>query len=296
MNYKVDPLSGAREIASDVFVFTSGAYALNSCVVLGSPASSAPRQALVVDPAYFPAEIERIAAFLSSRGAEASRIVLTHSDWDHIVGPARWPGASVVASWRFPQRAASDGKRIATALLEFDRRLYVDRAGAFAIPLPDTLVGSPSDLVWDGPPVHFLPAGGHTTDGLMALLRRERVLVAGDHLSDREIPFVGDSIDGYQKTLAQARRIVAAGEAEILVPGHGAICGRDGILERIEEDADYLSRLDGWVRETRRTVDTVEGILERCDEVVFRKGADNPDVRAEHRSNVALLARAMGIG
>ena len=59
---------------------------------------------------------------------------------------------------------------------------------------------------------------------------------------------------------------------------------------------DYLSRLDGWVRETRRTVDTVEGILERCDEVVFRKGANNPDVRDEHRSNVALLARAMGIG
>ena len=129
----------------------------------------------------------------------------------------------------------------------------------------------------------------------MLLLRKDRILFAGDHLSDREIPFVGDSIAAYRDTLAHVRSLTLRGEIETLVPGHGEICGREQILERIEEDADYLVRLDAWVRETRRSVDTIEGLMERCDEVVYRKGAGNPDIEAEHRTNVAGFARALGI-
>lgn len=309
-----DPRSGAAEIAEGIFVFTSGAFAMTSTVVLGGKAGGeaaigargtsgargttgarGARPALLIDPGYFPSDIERIAAFLEDTGAFASRIVLTHSDWDHVAGAARWPGASVVASSMFPVRAKADGERIERSLRAFDEKLYVRREPPFAIPEPASLAGSPSDLVWEGPAAHLLPAGGHTTDGLMILFRESRVLAAGDHLSDREIPFIGDSVAAYRETLASARRLTARGEAKLLVPGHGDVCGPDGILERIDEDTDYLDRLENWVREVRRSVDTVEGILERCDEVVFRKGWDNPDVHAEHRANVALVARQSGV-
>ena len=320
MGSAVDLLSGAGEIAPGVFVFTSGAYALNSSAVLASEGGasnagisaeksfarkspsgevsvvrSASRPSLLIDPGYFPADIERIASFLTARDARACRILLTHSDWDHVAGAARWPDATVVASSDYPRRVASEGVRIESSLHQFDERLYVRREPPFSLPEPATLVGSPSDLVWPGPSAHLLPAGGHTSDGLMVLLRDARVLFAGDHLSDREVPFVGDSVDAYRETLVRVRNLVLGGEVETLVPGHGEVCGRQGILERIDEDADYLARLDAWVRETRRTVDTLEGLLERCDEVVFRKGWESPDVHAEHRSNVARLARRLGI-
>lgn len=299
-----DPMTGAVSLAEDVLVFQSGAFALNSGVVLGTergpgaldpggPGGSA-RPALLLDPAYFPCEIDRIAACLLERTARAEHVVLTHSDWDHVVGPARWPKAAVVASSEFPRRTSSEGDRILEALEAFDRKLYVAREGSFALPEATALVGSPSDLVWGGQRVHLLPAGGHTPDGLMLLLRERGILFAGDHLSDREIPFVGDSVRAYRETLEQVRKMTRSGEIQTLVPGHGEICGAGGILERIEEDTDYLGRLDAWIHETLRSVSTLEGLLERCEEVVFRKGWDNPDVRAEHRSNVERHARLLG--
>lgn len=290
----IDPLSGAREVAPGVFVFTSGAYALNSGVVLGGASPGCPG-ALLVDPGYFPGDLDRIAGFLESRGHEASRILLTHSDWDHVTGPVRFPRASVIASSLYPPRVESDGERIVRSLEELDRKLYVRREPPFAIPLPDSLVGSPCDLVWDGPPARLVTAGGHTPDGLMLILREPRLLFAGDHLSDREIPFVGESVEAYVATLAAVRSLVSRGEVETLVPGHGDVCARREILERLDEDADYLSRLDSWVHETRRIVDSIDGILERCDEVVFRKGWGSPDVHAEHRANVARHANHLGL-
>jgi hydroxyacylglutathione hydrolase len=283
---------GACEIAPGVSVFTSGAYAMNSGVVLGRAGPGA----LLVDPGYFPGELDRIGAFLTARGASVSWIALTHSDWDHIAGPPRWPGAPVVASSEFPLRAEAEGSSIEAALLAFDRKMYVARAAPFEIPRPSALVGSPSDLVWDGPRVHLFPAGGHTRDGMMLRLTESRILFTGDHLSDREIPFVGDSVAAYHETLAAVAALVKRGEIDTLVPGHGEVCGRDAILERIGEDADYLERLAVWVMETSRTVKTVAGLLDRADEVVFRKGADNPDVVAEHRNNLARCARALGLG
>src|SRR4030095_3123348 len=120
-----DPRSGAAEIAEGIFVFTSGAFAMTSTVVLGGEggggagvgargASGGPRGArrapgprppLLIAPGSSPSDTERIAAFLEDTGAFASRIVLTHSDWDHVAGAARWPGAAVVAASMFPVRA-----------------------------------------------------------------------------------------------------------------------------------------------------------------------------------------------
>src|SRR5437870_2703361 len=127
MSSAVDLLSGAREIAPGIFVFTSGAYALNSGAVLapggsgsnagisaenpsartspaGEPSAArrVSRPSLLIDPGYFPADLERIAAFLTASDAGASRILLTHSDWDHVAGAARWPDATVVASSDYP--------------------------------------------------------------------------------------------------------------------------------------------------------------------------------------------------
>jgi len=278
-----DRSSGAREIAPGVIVLTSPAYALNSGIVTGLSAAA------LIDPGYFPSDLDRIATYLDERGLEASHVVLTHSDWDHVVGPSRFPRARIVASSRYPERTASEAGRIERSLSEFDRKLYVRRDPPAFIPRPDSLVGAPSDLVWEGPRTKLLPAGGHTPDGLMALVHDCRVLFAGDYLSDCEIPFVGESVASYLATLGSIRSLLSRGEIEQLVPGHGDLCGREGIEERLEEDEDYLRRLQAWVGETRRSVETLEGVLERADEVVFRKGWENPDVRAEHRANVARV-------
>jgi glyoxylase-like metal-dependent hydrolase (beta-lactamase superfamily II) len=70
------------------------------------------------------------------------------------------------------------------------------------------------------------------------------VLVAGDYLSDVELPMIseGGSLSGYRATLARLAPLVE--EAETVVPGHGSPHDRATALRILDEDADYLDALE----------------------------------------------------
>src|SRR5437870_1335931 len=53
-------------------------------------------QACLVDPGIYPDEIEAIARFVAERGAITQAIILTHSHWDHILGPEHFPGVRII--------------------------------------------------------------------------------------------------------------------------------------------------------------------------------------------------------
>jgi glyoxylase-like metal-dependent hydrolase (beta-lactamase superfamily II) len=79
----------------------------------------------------------------------------------------------------------------------------------------------------------------------MALLaRRPSVLVAGDYLSDVEIPIIsqGGSLGSYRATLERLAPLV--GEAETVVPGHGRPLERDDAQRILEQDTSYLDGLE----------------------------------------------------
>ncbi len=78
-------------LVSDFWLAQSELYATNSGIWLSQG------QACLIDPGLLPAEIEAIAAFLTEREAVPQTIILTHSHWDHLLGPAHFPGAEVVA-------------------------------------------------------------------------------------------------------------------------------------------------------------------------------------------------------
>ena len=89
---------------------------------------------------------------------------------------------------------------------------------------------------------HQAHAPGHA-----ALLIGERgVLVAGDMLSDVLIPMLdltgtADPIEDY---LAALRLLEgAAGDVDVLVPGHGSTGGADQVHARIDQDRAYVQAL-----------------------------------------------------
>jgi glyoxylase-like metal-dependent hydrolase (beta-lactamase superfamily II) len=67
------------------------------------------------------------------------------------------------------------------------------------------------------------------------------VLCVGDYLSGIEIPMV-TALDDYRATLARLAPLV--GEADVVVPGHGAPHGREAALRILDEDVDYLDALE----------------------------------------------------
>jgi glyoxylase-like metal-dependent hydrolase (beta-lactamase superfamily II) len=115
---------------------------------------------------------------------------------------------------------------------------------------------------------HQAHAPGHA-----ALLIEERgVLVAGDMLSDVLIPMLdlSGTADPIEDYLAALRLLEgAAGDVDVLVPGHGSVGGADQVHARIELDRAYVHTLrDAGVPGDSRvgpsaTYDWVPGVHER---------------------------------
>ncbi|GEC89057.1 MBL fold metallo-hydrolase [Brevibacillus brevis] len=216
-------------MAQSYKLFTSCLWQTTSAVV------STEQRLYLFDPAYFPHEIEAIADYVRrERNGRELILVLTHGDWDHVVGIGKFPDATIIAQ----KEILTDG-RIEQKLNKakrFDGSYYVVRSYEVGMPTFTKLVEDAQD--WQE--VFFLPVPGHTPDQMATLFREQKLLVVGDMLSNLEFPFIDDS-SAYLESLEKLERLVLQGEVEEVIPGHGVPAkGREEILHRIERDRQYL--------------------------------------------------------
>lgn len=217
--------SGWAFVSDHVAVRRSRRFHTNTVVVVDDD------RVLLIDPAWDPDELDAVAASLADFVVVAG--FATHAHHDHVL----WhPGFGPAPRWASPTTA-----RIATA----DRDALVQAWGHADRPDLTVLVGEVTALgsgliPWDGPSVQLLVHNAHV-DGHTALwVDDDRVLIAGDMLSDVELPLPeNESIDAYAVGLATLRPY--ATHAAVVVPGHGDP-GSDG-PERWKADSRYIDQL-----------------------------------------------------
>ncbi len=196
---------------------------------------------MVVDPGFFPHEIREAEALAARVGrAGAPRLlVLSHSDFDHIVGVPSFEGFETVASARWDRRNEQRARR---ALALFDGAHYIARERPLAAPLRlDRLIRSDGEEIAG---CRFFLLAGHTRDGLGCFHPASGALIVGDYLSDCEFPFIYVSALAYRETLEKLRRLVAELQPRLLVSQHGAPAeGGRAIERRLLESSAYLERL-----------------------------------------------------
>src|SRR3970040_452634 len=73
-------------------------------------------KACLVDPGIAPDEIAALVRELED--AELSYIVLTHADWDHVLGPEHLPRATIVAHSAYEHGLHPEGLRVGPPPLE----------------------------------------------------------------------------------------------------------------------------------------------------------------------------------
>jgi len=101
-------------------------------------------------------------------------------------------------------------------------------------------------IPWDGPEVRIVEHQAHAPGHAALVIEERGVLVAGDMLSDVLIPMLdltgtADPIEDY---LAGLRLLEdAAGDADVIVPGHGSVGGAGQVRRRIEQDRAYVRAL-----------------------------------------------------
>jgi cyclase len=173
--------------------------------------------------------------------ASVRRLVNTHHNGDHCWGNQLFADAEIIGHRRC---AASFGKDAPPAMLQAlrDARGHADPAlAAFADALaewdfsgieltpPTTLVDDRLDLDLDGVAVEIRYVGpAHTAGDVIVHLPERRVVFTGDVLFRRCTPIGWEGT--YDRWLAALDEIVALGP-EVVVPGHGPLCGVEGPRE-----------------------------------------------------------------
>lgn len=276
------------QIAEGLVVQTSRLWDTNSVVVAGTGPTA--KATLVVDPGWFPDEIARLQA--AARAAteatppdRATSVLFTHGDFDHVVGWEDFPGSQLIAH---PKAAERDPSYTEERVARLDRRNGTIRPRAYRYP-PVSAFTSPDSLPLGGGTALFFPAPGHQDDCLFTVLPEQRVLIAGDYLSDQEFPFIYHSLRDYRTTLLLARGLCKTYDIQQEVPGHGQVArAPDEIQYRISTDLDYLDRLEESVAGAKLAGMDVEEAVRELADFTFR-GQPIAALAKEHAANVRFL-------
>ena len=222
------------EVAPGVLVATAE-YATTSTTVI----TTADGGCLVIDPAVTVADLSALAAELAGRGLRPRAGFATHPHWDHVL----WSGELGVV----PRYAAPAAVAVTAAMREEMIAAAGQAAPGHDLALFADLVALPggaTHIPWDGPAAQVIVHDGHAPGHAAVFLPDSGVLVAGDMLSDIEIPLLDttarDPLGDYRAGL---RRLVEVPGVRWLVPGHGHVTGAAGFRRRAGADTGYLDRL-----------------------------------------------------
>lgn len=216
----------AVEVAPGVHVMTSRRYATTSTLVV------ADRDALVVDPCWDADELAGVAKFLDAAGARCAAGLATHLHYDHVLWHPdlgevpRWSSGWAAAQW------ASDRDALVTPLIGDIPDDLVDLAGH--------VTGLPQGrLSWSAREIALHEHDAHARGHLAVEIVDAGVLLAGDMLSDVELPYPDAGEPDLTSYLAGLDRLAeVVRRSRVLVPGHGSPTYAP--MERLDADRRYL--------------------------------------------------------
>jgi glyoxylase-like metal-dependent hydrolase (beta-lactamase superfamily II) len=231
-----------RQVEEGVLIHESEFLQSNAVVVHGRAG------VLLIDPGILGDEIACLANDLRELGQPVVAGFSTHPHWDHLLWHARlgaaprYGTARCAATVRAFLSDASWKARIAALIPP-------DIAEQIPLDLLGLITGLPAEtaqIPWDGPQVRIIEHQAHAPGHAALLIEERGVLVAGDMLSDVLIPMLdlNDTADPIEDYLAALRLLEgAAGDVDVLVPGHGSIGGADQVHARIDQDRAYVHAL-----------------------------------------------------
>jgi glyoxylase-like metal-dependent hydrolase (beta-lactamase superfamily II) len=226
----------AISLHPDVLVATSEVWQ-TTCTAVRSGG-----EAFVIDSPVYPDELELLPTLMQQAQFTPKGLLVTHGDWDHLLGRLAFPGAALGCAETTAARLTAEPGAAQRELRAFDDEHYVERNAPLSLgqvqPLP-----VPGRLEVGDAELELHPTEGHTADGMAIWIPWARVLVVGDYLSPVEIPMISEtgSRDAYLATLRRLEPLV--GEAAHVVPGHGAAMEGARAAAILREDVAYLEAL-----------------------------------------------------
>ncbi|WDM02827.1 MBL fold metallo-hydrolase [Alicyclobacillus cycloheptanicus] len=267
-------------------VFQSALYQTTSTVI------ETPSCVLVVDPTWLPHEVADIRSYVDQvRRERPLYLLFTHSDWDHILAYRAFPDAVTIGSGGLANHPDKEG--VLERIRQFDAEHYIRRPYELAYPEIDVVVHHDGQqLTLGDTTLTFYLAPGHTPCGIFSVVaqRGRAILLAGDYLSDVEIPFLSDSSERYEDTMRKAAQIFETHPVDLLVPGHGlCTADRDEMRLRQQQSLTYIETLRAFVRSGEADTEASNQLQAIMQAYPFARG-----LRAPHQENLALVRHELG--
>jgi len=214
--------------------------------------------------------------------AMPKRVINTHEDADHVWGNQLFTEAEIIAHRSVPERMKQvaepqESQKLLHGVGRFLTRLVLktlhpglEAAGeqlledynfdGIELVLPTTLFDARYELNLDGKEVHLIYVGPcHQVGDTIIHLPEERVVFAGDVLFRQCTPMGWTG--SYEKWF-QCLDLLIELDPEVIVPGHGPLCGIEGAMEM----KAYLQ----YVRdESRKCFDAGLSSLEAAKKIEF---------------------------
>ena len=232
-----------KQVAEGVLIHQSEFCQSNAVVVHGRAG------VLLIDAGVLGDEMAAVADDLRELGQPVVAGFSTHPHWDHLLwhpslGAApRYGTARCAATVRDRLPDARAKARVAEMMIPPD---IVEQVPLDLLGLITGLPAEMAQIPWDGPQVRIIEHQAHAPGHAALLIEERGVLLAGDMLSDVLIPMLdlNDTADPIEDYLAALRLLEgAAGDVDVLVPGHGSIGGADQVRARIAQDRAYVHAL-----------------------------------------------------
>ena len=114
-------MSTLTQLTPNLWVTQSTLFATNSGIFVDGD------RALLIDPGIPPQTVADIARFVADRATAVQAIVLTHAHWDHILGPAQFPGVSVIVQARYLDVLDAHGKDLKRQVADWASQNWIRR-------------------------------------------------------------------------------------------------------------------------------------------------------------------------
>lgn len=222
-------------INENIAVFQSEIFVMNSVLI------HCGGKGIFIDPGILPEEIKKIDDYLSGNKIEIQDVILTHSHWDHIIAADHFFPAEIIAHQNFEYETSGiKWEHLKKQISDFSKLHEINEL-EFNIPKPDQLVNREYNLKLNNISLNLTFTPGHASDHISIIIPEQEVLIAGDLLSDREIPYVNYSLKEYIGTLEK----LSSFDFEMIIPGHGnSTQNKEEVFERLNRDREYLNKLN----------------------------------------------------
>jgi glyoxylase-like metal-dependent hydrolase (beta-lactamase superfamily II) len=227
------------EIAPGVYVTTAEQYTTTTTIVAAPDGGC-----LLIDPAVSVADLAALADWLAARGLRPVAGWSTHPHWDHLLWSAALGDAPRYAT---PRAVAATAREQADLLT----RVREEAPGHDLTLFGQVTAVCGHVIDWPGPRALVYAHDAHAPGHGAVFLPDHGVLIAGDMLSDTEIPLLdlnaADPFGGYREGLNILAGVPAV---SALVPGHGHVADEPEFRRRLAADLAYLDAVEAGSRDT----------------------------------------------